>query len=285
MRRKVSTTDPDSGWFHKGEHKQVFAYGVNTCCDQNNYILDFEVAAGNVHDNVSFWDLYKRLRQNWKYGKYYVMDAGYKIPAIARQLIKDEKKPIMPYKRPMTKDGFFKKYEYVYDEFYDCYICPNNKVLNYSTTNREGYREYKSDWLNCKYCPCRNQCTESKDYIKVVTRHVWESYMEQVEELRHTRGMKEKYQKRKETIERVFADAKEKHGRRYTQYRGLDKIKLELNLLFSCMNLKKLAIWKWRKKWGAKYSNKSSLQLIFSLWRITAKWFSGNAQRTILPTV
>ncbi|MDV5974072.1 transposase, partial [Streptococcus canis] len=23
--KKVSTTDPDSGWFHKGEHKQVFA--------------------------------------------------------------------------------------------------------------------------------------------------------------------------------------------------------------------------------------------------------------------
>ena len=25
--------DPDSGWFHKGEHKQVFAYSVETACD------------------------------------------------------------------------------------------------------------------------------------------------------------------------------------------------------------------------------------------------------------
>ena len=38
----------------------------------------------------------------------------------------------------MTKDGFFKKYEYVYDEYYDCYICPNNQVLTYRTTNRDG---------------------------------------------------------------------------------------------------------------------------------------------------
>lgn len=45
---------------------------------------------------------------------------------------------------------------------------------------------------------------------------------------------------RKETIERVFADGKEKHGMRYTQYRGLAKVKMELNLLFGCMNLKKL---------------------------------------------
>ena len=30
------------------------------------------------------------------------------------------------------EDGI-KKYDYVYDEYYDCYICPNNKILKYST--------------------------------------------------------------------------------------------------------------------------------------------------------
>lgn len=60
--------------------------------------------------------------------------------------------------------------------------------------------------------------------------------MEKVEEIRHQTGMKEIYQKRKETIERVFADGKEKHGMRYTQYRGLAKVTMELTLLFACMN-------------------------------------------------
>ena len=32
---KCSTTDPESGWFHKGEHKNVFAYGIETACDKN----------------------------------------------------------------------------------------------------------------------------------------------------------------------------------------------------------------------------------------------------------
>ena len=66
-----------------------------------------------------------------------VVDSGYKIPAIAKQIIDDGKLPIMPYKRPMTKKGFFRKNEYVYDEYYDCYICPNNKILKYTTTNRD----------------------------------------------------------------------------------------------------------------------------------------------------
>ena len=38
-----------------------------------------------------------------------VADAGYKTPAIARQLLKDRIEPLFPYKRPMTKKGFFKK--------------------------------------------------------------------------------------------------------------------------------------------------------------------------------
>lgn len=65
--------------------------------------------------------------------------------------------------------------------------------------------------------------------------------MEQVEEIRHTKGYKEIYKLRSQTIERVFADAKELHGMRYTRHRGLKKVKEELTLLFACMNLKKLA--------------------------------------------
>lgn len=280
IHQKESTTDPESGYFHKGEHKQVFAYTTNTCCDQNGFILDFEVTPGNVHDSVSFWELYKRMKQ--KDGvRYCVMDAGYKTPAIVRAVLKEGKVPVLPYKRPMTKKGFFKKLEYVYDEHYDCYICPWNQILNYSTTNREGYREYKSNKTICKDCPYRQQCTENKDCVKTVTRHVWESYMEQAEDIRHTIGMKEIYQKRKETIERVFADAKEKHGMRYTQYRGLAKVKMELTLLFSCMNLKRMANWKWK---GNTFF--ISLHRFLQDWdNINEKWFQSMYFETILSTV
>lgn len=245
---KVSTTDPESGLFHKGEHKKVFAYTSNTACDNNNFILGFEITPGNVHDSVSFWGIYEKIKTNFPNVHGIVVDSGYKIPAIAKQILDDKKLPIMPYKRPMTKEGFFKKHEYAYDEYYDCYICPNDKILKYSTTNRDGYKEYKSNKRDCANCPHLKQCTESKEHVKLVTRHVWEDYMEKVEDIRHTAGIKDIYKRRSETIERVFADAKEKHGMRYTQYRGLDKVKMELNLLFACMNLKKLATWLDRKR-------------------------------------
>lgn len=174
-----------------------------------------------------------------------IVDAGYKIPAIAKMIIGDGRTPIMPYKRHMTKKGFFKKHEYVYDEYYDCDICSNNEVLKYYT-NREGYKEYKSNPIKCKDCPYLQQCTESKNHVKLVARHVWEQYIEQAEDIRHTTVSKELYSLRSQTIERVFADAKELHSMRYTRHRGLDRMKMELNLLFAYMNLKKLASKLWK---------------------------------------
>ena len=160
---------------------------------------------------------------------------------VAHELLEDGIEPLFPYKRPMTKEGFFRKYEYAYDEYYDCYICPENHILSYQTTNREGYREYVSCGEICASCPNLHRCTESKEHIKVVTRHVWEEYMEKAEDIRHTLGNKQIYDLRKETIERIFGTAKEQHGFRYTQYIGRARMEMKAGLTFACMNLKKLA--------------------------------------------
>lgn len=135
----------------------------------------------------------------------------------------------------------------MYDEYYDCYICPNNQVLTYRTTNRNGYREYKSCGAVCAECPYLSQCTESKDHVKLITRHIWEPYMEICEEIRHTLGMKELYSLRKETVERIFGTAKENHGFRYTQMFGKARMEMKVGLTFACMNLKKLAKMKVKK--------------------------------------
>ena len=236
---KVSTSDPDSGWFHKGEHKQVFAYSVETACDKHGWILGYTVSPGNQHDSRTFKGLYDKMKP--LNPNIMIMDAGYKTPAIAKMLIDDGIKPLFPYKRPMTKEGYFRKYQYVYDEYYDCYLCPNDKILKYSTTNRDGYREYKSNPHDCAKCPYLHQCTESQNHQKIVTRHIWEDYVEITEAIRHTLGMKDLYNKRKETIERLFGTAKENHGFRYTQMYGKARMQMKVGLTFACMNLKKLA--------------------------------------------
>lgn len=199
--------------------------------------MGFSVHPGNENDGRTFKTLYDKIKKLSP--EMIVADAGYKTPAIARMLLEDGIEPLFPYKRPMTKAGFFKKQEYVYDEHHDCYICPQNKVLTYRTTNRDGYREYKSN--NCEGCPCIDQCTQSKEHVKLITRHIWEDYIEKSEDIRYRIGSREIYAHRKETIERIFAMAKEQHGFRYTQYKGKAQMNVKAALTFACINLKKLA--------------------------------------------
>jgi len=269
---RESAVDPESGLFHKGDHKEVFAYVSQAACDKHGWVLGYTIHPGNEHDSRTFISIYQKLKELDV--ETIVADAGYKTPAIARLLINDGITPIFPYTRPYTKEGFFKKYEYVYDELYDCYICPNNQVLNYSTTNREGYREYKSCGEVCAGCPHLERCTLSKNHVKVVTRHVWEKYMEMCDDIRHTLGNKEIYDQRKETIERLFGTAKENHGFRYTQYLGKARMEMKAGLTYACLNLKKLV--KMKRKYGLLgplnplniYQN---LKILFNLETLT-KW-------------
>jgi transposase/transcription elongation factor Elf1 len=244
---KQSITDPESGNFHKGDHEECFAYEHQTFCDSNGFVITFETVPGNVHDSVSFFPAYKKLLEQFGSDiKNVCLDAGYKTPAIAREIIEHKQTPYFPYKRPMTKKGLFKKNEYVYDEEFDCYLCPNNEVLKYTTTDRQGYKHYKSDPAKCSTCPLRQQCTASKNNQKDVIRHVWADYMEEAEEIRYTPEWKEIYPQRKETIERVFADDKENHCLRYTRVRGIKKNRHVGSIIFTCHNLVRLARWKWK---------------------------------------
>jgi len=75
-----------------------------------------------------------------------------------------------------------------------------------------------------------------------VTRHVWEGDREAVDSHRQTAAGKAIYKRRKETIERSFADAKQLHGHRYMRMRGLLRAKEQCLLSAACQNMKKMAL-------------------------------------------
>ena len=58
---------------------------------------------------------------------------------------------------------------------------------------------------------------------KKVLRHIHEEWNELFRQNRLSEEGKELYQKRKEHIERSFADSKQNHGYRYAMYKGVKK--------------------------------------------------------------
>ena len=117
--------------------------------------------------------------------------------------------------------------------------------MRHTTTDRDGKRSYRSTPEKCRNCPFKGKCGANEKGQKLLTTHIWQEYLDLVEALRKTERGKEIYAMRKETIERVFADAKEKHAMRYTHHRGLAAVTRWVRLKYAAMNLKKMAIWSW----------------------------------------
>ena len=103
--KKQSTTDPDSGWFHKGEHKEVFAYNAQVACDKHGWALAYTVEAGNIHDSQAFPVLFAKLEPFSP--EFIIANSGYKTPSIAKFLLEKEITPVFPYTRPRVREAFY----------------------------------------------------------------------------------------------------------------------------------------------------------------------------------
>ncbi|UTH15982.1 hypothetical protein [Macrococcus epidermidis] len=87
----------------------------------------------------------------------------------------------MPYTIARGPKDRFRKNDFVYDEYYNEYIYPENYPLKYTRTDHEGFKLYHSNPNVCKECPFLNKCTENKQYKKKIQRHIWQNYLEDVE--------------------------------------------------------------------------------------------------------
>ncbi|WP_423243374.1 transposase [Clostridium septicum] len=115
----------------------------------------------------------------------------------------------------------YTKNKYIYDYDKDIYICPNNVALIYKTTTREGYREYRCFEEICMYCPHKDKCLGEKLNIKQLD-DMFGKIIKMIirTSLKLKKGI---YNRRKETVERSFADSKNLHGLRYARFRGREK--------------------------------------------------------------
>jgi len=241
---KVSRTDKDSGYMVRDGKPKGFFYLDHRSVDGRHAIItDTHVTPANVHDSVPYLGRLDRQRERFNFTIRAVgVDAGYAAAVITQGLEERSIYGVIGYRTPTHRDGYFYKREYRYDEKLDVYICPNGQLLSYRTTNREGYRQYHSDPDKCLNCRVRHKCTQAGNATKVVTRHVWESSREQMDQHRLSRVGKRIYKRRKETVERSFADGKQLHGHRYARFRGLVKVQQQCLLAAAAQNIKKIAL-------------------------------------------
>lgn len=129
-----------------------------------------------------------------------------------------------------------------YEATVDGYRCPQGQLLTYATAGRTGYRHYKSNPAICRSCPLLASCTSSRNATRLIIRHVWAEARERTDANRLTSWGKRIYKRRKETVERSFADAKQLHGHRYARFRSLLAVTCQWLLAAAAQNIKRIAL-------------------------------------------
>ena len=241
---KQSTTDPDSGFMVRDGKPRGFYYLDHRTVDGKlSIITDTYVSPANVHDSLPYLERLDRQRQRFGFKVDAVgLDAGYNTAAICKGLEERAIFGAIAYRSHTPVKGRIPKRNFHYDDSMDCYVCPNNCLLRYRTTERNGYRQYASDPKECRQCAMLSQCTGSRNNTRILTRHVWEESRERCAQNRLSEYGKAIYKRRKETVERSFADAKQLHGHRYARMRGLAKVQEQSLLCAWASNIKKIAL-------------------------------------------
>lgn len=241
---KVSTTDPDAGYMvREGKPEGFFYLDHRTVDGTHNFSTDVHVTPATVHDTVPYLSRLERQQAAFGFEVAAVaLDAGYLTIHICHGLDRQGIFAVIGHRRFQHTKGLMPRWKFKYDRDTGLYRYPGGSVLPYRTTNREGHREYKSDPQVCKDCLLRAICTRSTAMQKTVTRHVWEDARERIRANRLTPHGKAIYNRRKETIERSFADGKELYGLRYARYLGLATVREQCLLSVTAQNIKKLAL-------------------------------------------
>lgn len=235
---RKSTTDEESGYYHRDHKEKGFMYlDHRTVDDKCNIIVDCYITKGNVHDSVPFISRAEYIKSTFGFDiKRYAVDSGYLTLDIKKYFIDNNIFGVFGYRRYGTKETRKEKSKYEYNKELDIYVeKETGEVLEYKgLIDRNGYKKYTS-----------------LDKSKVILRHIHEDWNEIFMKNKLSEEGKELYQRRKEHVERSFADSKQNHGYRYAMYKGVEKNQNYTWLICAAQNMKNIATKK------DKYSNRS----------------------------
>lgn len=204
-----------------------------------NIIVDAFITPGNVADSTPYLSRLQAIKDTFHFPiEAVALDAGYFTGHICKSLSKQNIFMVMGYRRFGSRNKVFPKRKFRYVKELNMYACPMGCELTYSTTDREGYRQYKSNPKDCAVCPLLTQCTKSKAQRRVITQHIWDKYKEIARANKRTQSGKTLYKLRSQTVERSFADAKELHGFRYARLRRIKSVQEQAFLTAACQNMK-----------------------------------------------
>lgn len=241
--KQYSFTDKDCRFMLSKKGRIELSYNAQLVTDKNGFIIANDVVQDREDRNQLVPDI-NRVEENFgrlRKGTIITADAGFENGVALAELEKRGFDSYVPGKNMNSKPKKFAKANFSYDEKKDEYICPEEKVLKkrgkyVHSQNKRIITIYAANTCDCKNCQHQQECCK-KQNKRTIHALPEDTLFHRMRKKLQTKKGKEIYKIRKQTIERSIGDIK--HNKKFRNFllRGLEKVKIELNLTSIAHNL------------------------------------------------
>lgn len=238
----VSRTDPAAAWSARTVRGR-FGYALNVLIDTpSGAALDVEATPARFADEVDAGrDMLARAAERFDYRPRRVAaDKAYGSATFLAFVRDQGALPHIPViERSEQTKGKFAREAFTYHRDRDCYTCPAGNMLAHRGFHRPtGVHRYTARPNDCQACSLRKQCTGGRH------RGLCRMEDEDARDLARAEmrtGLFKRSMRLRRGVERLFADAKVKHGMTRLHLRGLRGAEEEFLVEAAVLNLLLLA--------------------------------------------
>lgn len=244
---QYNKTDPDSTLMRKPAHN-LMAYNSQIVVDDKyKFIVASDVSSKGV-DLELLHTMAKQTKENLEVDSLEIVaDTGYYSAKELKKCTEDNINTFVPKanRNKVQKDkGKFPRDKFIYDNERDCYICPNEQILNKRPT-----AQIKNDKINfiyageskiCKACPLKDKCLPKQTNYKQIFRWEFEEIIKKHNEKMQTQEAKAIVKKRGSIVEHPFGTIKRILGWNHFLLRTKKKVSGENALIMFTYNFKRL---------------------------------------------
>ncbi len=241
-KKSTNTTDADCKVMRsvQGSHS---AYNVQSVVDEKHGLIVNSDVVNENNDIHQFANQIGQANETLdKKCKAACGDAGYASVDELEKIDKQGIKVVVPSQKQALKEKKedpFDKSHFKYDSVNDCYICPQDHVLEYSYTNTVKKAKVYRCGSVCKQCCHFGKCTK-QPRGRGISRLFKEELKQKLEAQYEEPESQKTYALRKQKVELPFGHIKRNLKVDSFLLRGSEGVKAEASILSSCFNLARM---------------------------------------------
>lgn len=256
----VNRVDQDARLMQKADGKTIIGYNAQAGveCGEHGIIVSADVSQ-NATDEKLFEEIRDQAEENAREEfDTSLGDAGYVTYETMEKAAHAGKDILGPDKMydvdrfGKNKRGKYSKSNFTYDNFNDCYYCPEKQKLELykmlETKNSPLVYVYQNK-VACALCKKSHLCLSKNGKYRSIHRDYREMLRERMRERLESNQGYLLYGKRSQTVETAFGNIKENRGVRQFFYRGLENVKAEWQMICTGVNLDKIVRFLQGKDW------------------------------------